>query len=211
MRDSRSAPAAVHGWTLVELLAVLAILGLLMSLSIYAFSKQKQYAAKSATRATIGELETLITAYEMAKGGPPPDSLKKLKIQADNDVNDGAEALYVALHNKDFARGNDLSEKNIGNSDGDSTATAYHRNNVTFLMEAKDAWDNPIAYFHNSGYGRPCTYRLSEDSADENTREQQVSAQLSKTTGVYANASGYQLISAGPDLLFGTQDDVTNF
>ena len=30
-------------------------------------------------------------------------------------------------------------------------------------------------------------------------------------TGVYANAQSYQLISAGPDEEFGTEDDITNF
>lgn len=208
-----TARARRAGFTLVEILAVLAILGLLMSLAIYAFSRQKEQGNVTATAATISELEVLITAYEGRKGGPPPDSLASpvLKIRAGNDVNDGAEALYAALHAKSYPEGTNVREASLGNTDEDDTATAYHRDaGVTSLLEVHDSWGNPIAYFTPASYGKEQRF-LMGDPADPNDPEQKVTAQKSTVTGGWANADRYQLISAGPDRLFGTEDDVTNF
>ena len=46
---------------------------------------------------------------------------------------------------------------------------------------------------------------------DPDLAEQVVTSQKSKVTGVWANSDSYQLISAGSDQKFGTDDDVTNF
>lgn len=208
---SRRPRRRAAGFTLVEILAVLAILSLLMSLAIYGFGKQKEQAAKTRTAATLSTLEMLIEKYSNKKGAPPGDLLAALKIRADNDLNEGAEALYAALHAKSYPEGDNLREQDLGNCDEDSTATAYHRDSgVSALLEAVDGWGNPIAYFVPSGYGKEQRYLLA-DPADENNAEQLVSARKSSKTGGYANADRYQLISAGPDRLFGTEDDVTNF
>lgn len=198
------------GFTLVEVLAVLAILSLLMGLAIYGFGKQKERGAVVATRGAIQELELLITTFETKKGGPPPDTLAGAKVRADNDLNEGAEALYCGLHAKSFPEGNNLREELLGNTDEDSTATAFHREaGITALLEALDAWGNPIAYFTPSSYDREQRY-LMGDPANPNDPEQRVTARKSEVTGGFANADRFQLISAGPDRLFGTEDDVTN-
>ncbi len=199
------------GFTLVEILAVLAILSLLMSLAIFGFQKYTQQGLVAKSKATIAELEVLITSYETRFGGPPPDSLATLKVRADNDVNSGAEALFAALHQKSYGEGKNVSDAALGNTDEDSTATPYHRDaGVNQLLEALDGWGNPIAYFAPAGYGKEQRYLMAE-AADPNDPEQSVSAQTSSKTGSFANADTYQLISAGPDLLFGTEDDKTNF
>src|SRR5262245_10033439 len=136
----------VAGFTLIEILAVLAILGLLMSMAVFFFGKQTQRANETKTYATIETLKGLITSYQSKKGGPPFDLLAKLKIRSNNDANEGAEALYAALHSKDFPEGASVAEELLGNSDNDDTPTTYHRNGVTALLEVKDAWNNPIAY-----------------------------------------------------------------
>jgi type II secretory pathway pseudopilin PulG len=197
---------------LVEILAVLAILSLLMSLAVFAFTKYRERGNEAATRATMSELEILITKYESANGGPPPDSLAKIKppIRADNDANEGAEALYAALHHKNFPQGTSIGEEKLVNTDDDSTSTAYHRNGVTALLEVKDGWRNPIAYITAASYGKQFRY-VMDDPDDPNDAEQVVSSQKSSVTGVWANADSYQLISAGSDRKFGTTDDVTNF
>ncbi len=201
----------MQGFTLIEVLAVLAILGLLMSLAIFAFGRQKEQGYVTKTSATIAELEILITSYETKKGGPPPCMLAPQKVRADNDLNEGAEALYVALHAKSYPEGNNVRDASIENTDDDATATPYHRDaGVTKLMEVVDGWGNPIAYFTPDCYGKEARY-LMADPADPNDPEQRVTARKSEKTGGWANADRYQLISAGSDRIFGTEDDVTNF
>lgn len=199
------------GFTLIEILAVIAILGLLMGLAAVGIGKFRQRGNIAATRARIETLQLMIQKYESKYGGQPYDSLAQYKVQASNSFNEGIEALYVGLHKKDFAEGATLDENLLSNTDEDSTATAYHRvagfNNS--LFEVKDAWGNPIAYFHYTGYGKRQTYRMADPGDPENP-DQEVSAMQSKTTGTWVNPDSYQLISAGPDRIFGTDDDVTN-
>jgi prepilin-type N-terminal cleavage/methylation domain-containing protein len=210
MRRERRSARRAAGFTLVEVLAVLAILSLLMGLAIYGFGKQKERGAVVATAGTIAQLELLISTFEGRKGGPPPDTLAGAKVRADNDLNEGAEALYCGLHSKGFPEGQNLGEELLGNCDEDSTATAYHRDSaITALLEALDAWGNPIAYFTPASYGKEQRY-LMGDPADPNDPEQRVTARRSEVTGGFANADRFQLISAGPDRVFGTDDDVTN-
>ena len=207
----RAARGRRGGFTLIEVLAVLAILGLLMSLAIYYFGRQKEQGYVAKTSATIAELEILITSYETKKGGPPPCTLAPLKIRADNDLNEGAEALFAALHSKSYPEGSNVREEGLANTDGDSTATLYHRDaGVSQLLEVVDGWGNPIAYFTPDSYGKEGRY-LMGDPADPGDPEQRVIAQKSEKTGAWANADRFQLISAGSDRLFGTEDDVTNF
>jgi len=209
-RRDRESPAGDAGFTLVEILAVLAILSLLMTMAIYGFGKQREHARVVRTKGTMEELEMLITRYEASKGDAPPDSLAKLKIRADNDANEGAEALYAALHDKSFPQGTSIDEEKLVNSDGDSTASAYHRNGITLLFEVADGWGNPIAYLRPTSYGKQFRYVMAEcdDPADS---EQVVSSHKSAVTGVWANPDTFQLVSAGADRRFGTEDDVTNF
>lgn len=201
------------GFTLVEILAVLAILGLVMSLAIFSFGKQTERANEVKTRTTMEEIATKITSWETRKGGPPPDSLARLKIKSDNDLNECAEALYAALHGKDYPEGTNVTDEYIKNTDDDTTPTPYHRDaGVSKLLEVVDAWDNPIAYFPASSYSetRRANIRMG-DPEDPNDPDQQVSPMKSSVTGGWANADTYQLISAGTDRRFGTEDDVTNF
>jgi prepilin-type N-terminal cleavage/methylation domain-containing protein len=199
-----------EGFTLIEILAVIAILGLLMGIAMVGIGKFRQQGNIAATRARIETLQLMIQKYESHYGSCPEDTLAKYKITS-NGINEGIEALYVGLHLKDFAEGANLDDKMLINTDDDTTATLYHRvagfNNS--LFEVADLWGNPIAYFRFSDYGKKQTYRLA-DSPDPENADQDVSARQSKTTGTWVNPDGYQLISAGPDRIFGTDDDVTN-
>jgi prepilin-type N-terminal cleavage/methylation domain-containing protein len=201
------------GFTLIEILAVIAILGLLMAIASVGYGKYRQRGNMAATRARIESLQLMIQKYDGKYGGPPYDTLARYKVQTSNAVNEGIEALYVGLHQKDFADGGTIDESLLCNTDEDTTATAYHRiaGFSNQLFEVKDAWGNPIAYFHFSNYGKKQTYRMSPDAAPDTANlDQDVSAKQSSMTGVYVNPDSYQLISAGPDFIFGTDDDVTN-
>ncbi len=203
-----SSPSA--GFSLVEVLAVLAILGLLMSVAIMSTGRQTDRARVAETRARMAQLENLITSYELKFGDYPADTLKDLKIKSENDLNEGIEACVAALHSKDYPGGTLLSEETLGNTDEDSTSTAFHREGSSYLLEVVDSWENPIAYFHNSSYGSLGVIQLSEPEIREDP-ERVVESVVSEKTGIHANSDSYQLISAGPDEEFGTEDDITNF
>jgi prepilin-type N-terminal cleavage/methylation domain-containing protein len=201
-----------RGFTLIELLAVLAILGLLMSVAVLGLGKFKDRGYMAQTQATMQQVENSITLYTTKFGAPPPDTLAELQPPVRGDsVNENCEALYCALHSKTFAEGASFDEKYLCNTDGDSTSTQYHRDGVAFLFEFKDGWDNPIAYFVPRHYGKQFTVRMSNLPKDATETDQVVTAQKSEKTGVWAKPDSYQLISAGPDRVFGTADDVTNF
>src|SRR5262249_31616638 len=120
--------------------------------------------------------------------------------------------LFCALQNKDFPEGMILDEKWLSNTDGDVTSTNFHRiaGFKNDLFEIDDQWGNPFAYFHYTSYGTKQVVRMAE-AAEGDDPEQEVTAYQSKKTGTYANPDSYQIISAGPDQVFGTDDDVANF
>jgi prepilin-type N-terminal cleavage/methylation domain-containing protein len=201
------------GFTLVEILAVLAVLGLLMGISVMAFSGHQDKAARATTRANMAELENLITVFENKFGDYPPDRLKSCNpaIKAKNDLNEGVEALLAALHSKAFTGGTSLTETVLANLDEDQTTTDYHRSGSKQLLEAVDGWGNPIAYFHYLSFRKSQEYLMDPEDGAQEYPQQTVEAAVSEVTGVFANADSYQLVSAGSDGLFGTDDDVTNF
>ena len=129
-------------------------------------------------------------------------------IKSPNDLNIGIEACVATLHHKDYENGRYLTEDNLGNTDDDESSTPFHRSGSPFLLEALDGWRNPIAYFDFRSYGESQDYQMG-DGSDEPI--QTVSSRVSEKTGVPANPDTYQLISAGVDQIFGTEDDMTNF
>lgn len=199
-----------RGFTLVELLAVIAIIGVLMSLAFVGFGKQGERARVAETRSIIEQVSMLISAYEAKKGDYPPADLKALKIRADNDLNLGIEACLAALHGKDHPTGALMADKYLGNTDGDITSTPFHRFDSNVLAEVVDGWGNPIAYFHFLAYDEIHTYQLS-DPESRDVPEWPVAPVTNEETGIPYNADSFQLISAGPDEMYGTEDDVTNF
>lgn len=196
------------GFTLIELLAVLAILTLLMSLSVMVFKGGSDKARVAQTVARMKSLESLIASYQAKVGDYPTGSLKKLKIKCDNDLNEGIEACLAALYSKDYPNGASLGDDVLGNTDQDSTGTNFHRDGSDQLVEVLDGWGNPLAYFHNEDYGKNMPYHMGESST---VPDQFVSARRSEVTKVWAQADSYQIVSAGSDGEFGTEDDVTSW
>ena len=119
--------------------------------------------------------------------------------------------LVIALMPRDGSyRASSSYEDQLVNTDGDATKTSLTRFSATEVFELGDHWGNPIAYLHRRSYSDGGEYRVFP--ADENDPlEQDVRGAVNRTTGDPYRPDAFQLISAGPDGEFGTEDDIGNF
>lgn len=201
--------ARASGFTLIEVLAVIVILGILMIVLLPQLMGVQDKAKIKMTRAWINQLQTAIGQYEDHYGDYPPSQFLEKWGTAPNTTNLGGETLVLSMWSPDWS-GSSLSEDKFVNTDNDETKRALTKFPKTSLFEIKDEWDNPIAYFHHRDYGREDTYITKSDAAGEGA-ESRVKAQMNPTTKTYYNSTKFQLISAGPDGEFGTEDDIGNF
>ncbi|MEE9128211.1 MAG: hypothetical protein V3U11_13825, partial [Planctomycetota bacterium] len=72
------------------------------------------------------------------------------------------------------------------------------------LHEVLDGWQTPIAYFREDAYDRK--QMVVGTGGDQ--RQLEVTAWRHRVTGQFLNKSKYQLISAGKDGEFNTDDDI---
>lgn len=202
---------ASAGFTLIEILVVIAIIGILMFFLVTQFMPFLRRGEEYKTTAILNQLRTSIDLYENAQGDFPPSDFHGLGGgSAVNNVNSGAESLAVALFSPSFPDKRP-DQKWLQNTDGDRSEKQLTDLDSKDLFEICDAWGNPIAYFHNRDYGKAQSYRVS-DSKTGDWSDLEVTAQRNAKQGnSYYNAQEYQLISAGADGQFGTEDDVTNF
>jgi prepilin-type N-terminal cleavage/methylation domain-containing protein len=196
------------GFTLIEVLAVIVILGILMIILLPRLGAMNERAKVKDTGQKMALIASAIGQYEGRFGDYPPSQFLDKWGTAPNLTNMGGETLVIGLWSPDWG-GVDLPEDLLINSDVDSVKKSLTRFPANELFELKDAWDNPIAYFHHRDYGRADTYVLQPDESEET--EFQIKAQMNPKTKSYYQPSKFQLISAGPDGRFGTEDDVVDF
>lgn len=202
-RDRRSA------FTLLELLIVLVILSVLGAAFLVVSTNVFQNADKTEAQQRINTLSTMIQGYRTLEAEYPRDRLGD--GMATNNTNGGAEALFVALFDASYT-GEMPDQGWLVNTDDDTSTSQLTRLPTRELFEVGDPWGNPIMYFEslrydaNEGVGVMCI-----EYGTEIATEQTVSPGMDERTGAYANANGFQLISAGPDGWFGTEDDITNY
>lgn len=190
------------GFTLIEILAVLLILSVLMGILMTSLFNAGEAANAKMTRARMSQIETAMKRYETATGDFPKSSFDGLSGVTGTPMNRGIEAAVHAMFAEPH-NGLGMSEDTLDNVDGDSMAGEP-------LFEFIDMWGNPIAYFRRQDYGKPQTY-LTLDGETGEEIDNEVQARKSVKTGRWANAQTFQLISAGADGLFGTEDDLGNF
>jgi len=206
-----------NGFTLIEILVVISILGVLMGLVtllvIRAPEKQKHFLTKT----RITQLSTTIQRFKQEMDYLPPVSIdllgkrtkyySKLKMP-DNETNGSIEALVVALNHPELASplGENLDgDGAFGNLDGDSFNTKPKGSSSAEAMEVLDGWGSAFVYIDKNAYGKgPFTVI----NADEETVE--VSA-FQKPDGSYYNPTSFQIISLGTNGQPNDSDDVTNF
>ena len=115
-----------HGFTMVELLTVIAVIGILAGLLLAAVMTAKGGATRKTAQAFIMSISSHLEAYETEYGELPPGE----------GGTDSAESLYKALTRDDgalepFA----LKKEQIIDSDGDGE------------YEVSDIWGTPLSYY----------------------------------------------------------------
>jgi len=191
-------------------MVVLAVIGILMVVLVTQFLPFLRRGEEMKTRAILEQVRTAIDLYENAQGDFPPSDFHGLASASPNAVNAGSESLTACLFSPNFPDKRP-DQKWLVNTDGDSSEKPLTDLGTKELFEVGDAWGNPIAYFHNRDYGKTMTHRAYDPKANE-WADYEVEARRNPAQGnSYYSAQDYQLISAGADGRFGTQDDLTNF
>jgi len=205
MRASSRAPA---GFSLIEILVVISIIGLLMGLSAFAIGKYRETGRISDCKSRIQNLALRCESYAERQGDFPPSRLVEVGVKdASNEVNQGIEALVAALRDERYA-GLRPDERTLGNSDDDSSGMLRALDGTSALLEVLDPWDNPFVYIVQSDYERSFVVRLSDGSLAEDVEARAATNEL---TGAFHHFESYQILSAGPDGLLDTEDDLANY
>ncbi|TDJ71518.1 MAG: type II secretion system protein [Planctomycetota bacterium] len=203
------------GFTLVELLAVLVIISILFAFVLTRLLSGEDVVRAESTRQFLAQISAVIGEFENDEGDYPPSTFSR-ELGAPNKVNMGAEMLVIAIYGKGRS-GSEFSDDRLGNTDDDALKASVTSFSSPALFEICDDWGNPIAYFHRRDYENPQVY-ASYDQATGEYFEGAVEAMQNPATGDPFNRSTYQLISAGPDGVFGPNpdndghnDDIANF
>jgi prepilin-type N-terminal cleavage/methylation domain-containing protein len=197
------------GFSLIEMLGVMVILSVLMVFLAFRLGGMGESAKARMTESFLGQLSLAIAEFEHETGDYPSSSWSNDWGAVPNKQNLGIECLCVALWSESYG-GTALSEDVLDNTDGDRSKKSLTTHANSDLFELVDSWGNPIAYFHRRDYGRADLYVTIEEETGE-WAETTVQAHTSSKTGNYFRPREFQLISAGQDGLFGTEDDITNF
>jgi prepilin-type N-terminal cleavage/methylation domain-containing protein len=193
---------ARSGFTLLELMVVIVIVGILMGAlltsggSLFRNSKVKE------TSVRMDTLATMVGSFRQIEGMFPND---RLPTGVNNGaMNSNSEALFLELFAEKYS-GQRPDQDWLVNTDGDTTSKSLTILPARELFEICDAWNNPIVYFESLHYG---TVAQVMAGTDDMLEEQTVEAVKNERTGAYQQPNGFQLISAGEDGTFGTEDDI---
>jgi prepilin-type N-terminal cleavage/methylation domain-containing protein len=199
---------AAAGFTLIEMLAVLAIIAILTAVLVTQIGGARDAVEVRLARVLLQQIDLAVADYEVDHGDWPASSFAG-EGAVPNAINLGGERLVVALWS-DGREGAGLSADELGNTDGDQSASALTDIPTRDLFELADPWGNPVAYFHHSDYGRADVYHTFDPVTGER-RETQVTALKNPKLGRFYEHRRFQLLCAGADGAFGTDDDIANF
>ncbi len=196
-----------RGFTLIEMLVVIAIIGILTAIAIPTISSVKTRSQVKALEANFQRMRLAIENYSNDFGDYPPSRFKKLGLRRSNGMNDGIECLVRCLTTGTKSGPYmTFKDEELGNLDNDKLSNNKNPTesilNTKDLFEVVDPWGNPIVYLHNMDYDRGGTMSLKMGGSAA------VTAAKSAKTGQFSGHNTFQLFSAGPDGLVGTEDDV---
>jgi prepilin-type N-terminal cleavage/methylation domain-containing protein len=194
-----------RGFTLVEILVVIGLIALLATVLLPQIVGAREQGNVMDTQARISRLEAAVRGFELKKGFLPPDNFvdpeSVVKPKADG-INAGIESAVVFLHQKGM--GLELFDDKLewlGNTDEDQTDATIPLLQRREKMEVVDAWKMPLVYVTANGYDKPQRVRAPDG--------RELTARAWKVGGSYLNPRKFQIISAGPDAEFNTDDDIT--
>lgn len=201
LRNRRSA------FTLLELMVVLIIIGILGASFLVIGGNVFGESKKTQAKARLQTVGALVESYRNLEGEYPDDRLPA-NLNA-NALNSHAEALVVALFDAEY-RGERPSENWLINTDEDESSRNPTGLASRELFEISDPWGNPIVYLDSLHYSDRVT-RIAVAGMDEFFEEQEVKPGRNERTGSFWEPNSFQLLCAGPDGLFGTEDDITSY
>jgi type II secretion system protein G len=213
MHETRIRSAAPRaGFTLIEILAVILIVGILAGILISQLGGADDAAKVQTTRQKLAMLEGAIKSYELEYGDYPPSSFTDEQGHPNDGTNVGIEALVVAFWSNGYY-GGELSDEadNLENVDGDFSGQSLTDFGERALFEIVDGWGNPIAYLHRRDYEEKNRLYLTLDTETGAEIHSIPEAFWDTEKGTFYRARSFQVISAGPDAEFGTDDDITTF
>ena len=199
--------AGEGGFSLIEILVVITLIGLLMGFAVLALGGHSEAGREADCRARIEALSLMIESHEDRTGGYPPSRLADLGVEDANDVNEGVEAMTAALRHRDYA-GRRPDERWLGNVDDDRSESMRSADGSTALLEVVDPWDNPFFYIVSDAYDSSSVVRLDLGGGGEDVDAYAVKNAL---TGAYHRFDSFQIRSAGADGVLDTEDDLANF
>lgn len=203
--------SASKGFTLLEILIVIVIIAILSSLLMFGVMAAIESARQSSTEGTVRSIAGALESYKSQYGDYPPSSLDRLRLRLPNETNNGIESLVACLSTTKkggpFWRPPD--ERMFINADKDradrNVTSWYFGHNE--LMEVSDAFGNTLWYIHHADYAKPAPQHVKVIPYS-GAKPVTLTVYQSEKMQTAANPGRFQLVSAGPDGVFGTADDI---
>jgi prepilin-type N-terminal cleavage/methylation domain-containing protein len=198
------------GFTMIELLVVMAILAMLVGLGITILPIIKRSGEKTSAQHFLKSLSASLEAYKSSQGAYPPTSLADFPGAGAlaNTENVGIESVVACMNSTRYEGSFDFKDGcKLENYDGDRTQAQLTRFGDKDLFEAVDPWGTPYVYFNAQDYAR------AEELGKVSGVEGVIKCLPYKDPKLkrFERYDKFQLISAGPDKVFNTEDDVTDF
>jgi prepilin-type N-terminal cleavage/methylation domain-containing protein len=218
MKDQGTGFVRARGFSLIELLVVMAIMATLIGLGVVGLPRLLRQGDETKVRTALTALATALEGYQNdpKNGDYPPSELDAESFPGigagGNEENLGIESVVVCLSRRGANAAIAIDQLEgfvLENLDGDRTQAQVTTFADKDLFELCDVWGTPLAYFHWRDYASIEAKSQGRISGVEDVLR--AKPYRHPKTKEYFNKTSFQLISAGMDREFNTDDDVTNF